>query len=217
MLWDLDAQAAATYILGGSAPAGDAARAVLERELSPARAIRETEVERLSLLPGDASIRSLDLLFGQMDRRKRIRKIVDEVAPDFDRIILDCPPGLGATTEQLIRAASLIVVPLVPSALSMRGFAEFRQHLDIHHKGGPPLLPVFNMVDRRRLGHRSLLESWPDVPVIPASSQIEAMAERRQPLAMFAPRAPALQAFRALWSTIEQRLAKAPQANATSV
>jgi chromosome partitioning protein len=39
-------------------------------------------------------------------------------------VLLDCPPGLTETSEQVMRAADLIVVPVMPSPLSMRALAE---------------------------------------------------------------------------------------------
>ena len=52
----------------------------------------------------------------------------------YDRMILDCPPGLTETSEQVMRAADLIVVPVIPSPLSARALeevtaAEFAQRI----------------------------------------------------------------------------------------
>ncbi len=207
LLWDLDAQGAATFTLAGDRAGAVPARDLLERETPPARLIVATATPRLDLLPADASLRSLDALFASLDRKKRLRRIAAGLDRDYERVILDCPPGLGETSEQVIRGAALIVLPLVPSTLSARAMAEVRAHLDRRHKGGPPLLPVFTMVDRRRAAHRAALAAEPDRPVIPMASAVEEMADRHAAIGAYAPRSPAAAAIAALWTRIERELA----------
>jgi cellulose biosynthesis protein BcsQ len=208
LLWDLDGQAAATFILGEGHEGGDEARAVIEKDIAGEQLIVATQVPQLDLLPADASLHTLDNLFSEIDRKKRVLRLTEQYQRHYDHIILDCPPGLGSTSEQIIRGADLIVVPMIPSALSRRAYAEVRDHLNRHHKGGPPIMPVYNMVDRRRLTHQAALAEEPGYPAIPMASVVEAMAERRAPLGAYAPRSPAALAVTQLWVAIEKRLAK---------
>jgi chromosome partitioning protein len=209
LLWDLDAQAAATFILARNAPARDDARAVIEREVAPEALIVCTGIPNLDLLPADASLRTLDVLFDGIGAKKRLQKIGEALANSYERVVIDCPPGLGITAEQVIRSASLILLPLIPSALSIRAAEELRRHLDQRRKGAPPVLPIFNMVDRRRAAHRQALDAAPDQPAIPMASVVEQMAERHAPVGAYAPRAPVTQALAQLWQTVERRLARA--------
>jgi hypothetical protein len=70
------------------------------------------------------------------------------------------------------------------------------------------VLPVYNMVDRRRTMASAALAAEPAWPVVPMASAVEAMAVRRQPLGCFAPRSPAADALSRLWTGIERRLAR---------
>lgn len=208
LLWDLDPQGGATYLLGGAEGARDQAQAIFTRDVAPERLIRETAFDRLALLPADTSLRTLDRTFHELDKKKRLARLLADLVQDFDRVLLDCPPGLTETSEQVMRAADLIVVPVVPSPLSTRAFDEVAAHLA--KKGGKvPLLPVHAMVDRRRRLHADALARHPDWPIIPMASTIEAMAEHRLPVAAFAPRSAGAQAFAQLWTAIEHRLAAA--------
>jgi cellulose biosynthesis protein BcsQ len=208
LLWDLDAQAAASFILAPKRRSGDEARAVIERDLAPAKLIVKTGIEGLDLLPADASLRTLDLLFAELDSKKRLLRIAETLGKSYDRIVIDCPPGLGVTSDQVIRSASLILLPLIPSALSTRAAHELEAHLGARKKGVPPVLPVFNMVDRRRLAHRAALEAAPTQHAIPMASAIEQMADRHAPLGTYAPRSPAAKAIGDLWVDVERRLAE---------
>ncbi len=200
LLWDLDPQAASTWLLGGKGGTHQA-QAIFSKDVAIARQASATGYDRLDLVGADASLRGLDQLFHDIDKRKRLHKLLAGLN-DYDRIVLDCPPGLTQTSDQVMRAADLIVVPVVPSPLAERAYAEV-----LHHLGGRvPVLAVHVMVDRRRALHAAALARNSDWPVIPMASVIEAMAARRAPLATFAPRSPAALAFATLWRTIERRL-----------
>ena len=201
LLWDLDPQAASSYLLSGTR-AKEQAQSVFSKDLEPEKLIRRTAIERLDLLPADASLRGLDLLFHELDKKKRLAKLLGELK-GYDRVILDCPPGLTETADQVMRAADLIVVPVIPSPLSQRAYAEVVRHLG----GRAPLMPVHVMVDRRRALHAEALATNPGWPVVPMASAIEGMAAKREPVGVSAPRSPAAQAFADLWRAIEHRIA----------
>jgi chromosome partitioning protein len=210
LLWDLDGQAASTWILGHDGH-GREAGAAIRREVEARRLVRPTAVQRLDLLPADASLRDLDIAFHTIDKKNRLAKLVEDFARDYERIVIDCPPGLTDTSDQIMRAADLVVVPVIPSALSRRALDTIAAH--VQRKKGPKvvLAPVFSMVDRRRALHREALEQHPDWPVIPMASMFEAMTERRMPLGMFAPRgSPGVEAVVALWRRIESALSALP-------
>jgi cellulose biosynthesis protein BcsQ len=198
LLWDLDPQAAATWLLGD--PGGEQARAIFTRDA--AARPRPTTWPRLGIIGADASLHGLDRLFHAEGAKKRLQKLIDR-AGDHDRVILDCPPGLDAVADQAIRAADLLVVPVIPSPLSERALDAVIDRVG----GRTPMLPVFTMVDRRRRLHAEALARHPDWPVVPMSSTIEAMGTHRAPVGAFAPRSAPAQVFAALWRLVEQRLA----------
>ncbi|WP_294393904.1 ParA family protein [uncultured Sphingomonas sp.] len=209
LLWDLDAQASASFILAPDRKAADPARAVLERDVAPERLIVPTNVARLDLLPADTSLRALDHLFGGMEQKKRLRRLTTALQQRYDRILIDCPPGIGPTTEQIIRGVSLIVVPVIPSTLALRTARELTAHLH-GRKTMPAVMPVFNLADRRRAGHRAALAEAPEQPVIPMTSLLDQIADRHAPLGAYAPRSPAAAAIADLWRRIEATLARLP-------
>ena len=208
LLWDLDAQAASTFLIRLGKRPKRLADAVYEEEVKAGKLIRSTGIDRLDLLVADRSLRGLDGLFRSIGKKKRLAKIISTVSSEYDRIIIDCPPGLTETSDQIIRAADIVIVPVIPSPLSRRAFNEVARHIEQHHKGRTAILPVHMMVDRRRNLHGAALDENPDWPAIPYASVVEQMADRREPLGEFAPRSPAAQAFERLWRGIEKRIAK---------
>jgi cellulose biosynthesis protein BcsQ len=201
VLWDLDPQAASSWMLGDDG-GGDRARAVFAKDVDLVRRLRPTCWDRLHLMPADASLRGLDQLFHDLDKKKRLSRMVAALG-DHDIVVLDCPPGLTETADQVIRAADLIVIPVVPSALSDRSLRAMADHVG----GSARLMPVHSMVDRRRRLHQVAVEANPGWPQIPMASAIEAAAGARSVVGATAPRGAAATAFDTLWQAIERRLA----------
>src|SRR4029453_4255384 len=150
-------RAAATYILGREPPGGGRAERSIIRDSDPSKLIVPTAIDRLDLLPADASLRDLEHAFHDLGKRKRLAKAAAPPPPGYDRIIIDCPPGMTDTADQILRATDLVVVPVIPAPLSRRALDEIKHH--VAQKKGPKvvLAPVFSMVDRRRALHRGAL------------------------------------------------------------
>jgi cellulose biosynthesis protein BcsQ len=208
LLWDLDPQGAATYLLGAATQRGKEAQAVFARDLDPRKLIRPSPFDRLDLLPADASLRGLDRFFFGLGKKKRLMKLIEEAGQDYDRVVLDAPPGLTEVSEQVLRAADLVIVPLIPSPLSRRALDEVGAFLARNAPKRPPILPVFNMVDRRRKMHREAIEAEPDWPAVPMASALESMTARPGAFAAPSPSSPAGEAIARLWRGIEKRLAR---------
>lgn len=212
LLWDIDAQGAAGYLLGAGRQREEA-RKIFSNDADPLDLVRATPYPQLSLLAADTSLRRLDVQLVEEDARKRIRKLIRSLERRFERIILDCPPGLTEISEQIFRAVELVVIPVTPSALGMRVFEEAVAHIRDKHRNGPPVLPLLSMVDLRRKLHRDMVQAHPEWPVIPYSSVVERMSTDRAPLAAFAPRHPAAKAFAEIWADVEGRLAASESAS----
>lgn len=206
LLWDLDPQAAASWLLGAADPGRDDAQSIFTRAVEADSLVRATQIPNLSVLPADRSLRALDRLFHELDKRKRLAKLTERLGRSWDRIILDCPPGLTDTADQAVRAATLIIVPVIPSPLARRAFHDVAHHLREAHGRVAPMLPVFNMVDRRRKLHLAALAEHPDWPVVPSASLFETMTANPPLSGAFPSESAAAQAIAALWRGIERRL-----------
>jgi chromosome partitioning protein len=208
LLWDLDPQAAATWLLSADRTGRDAAQAIFSKDVDVRSLIRPSTVPGIDLIAADTSLRGLDRLLFDLGKKKRLARLIESLGKEYDRIILDCPPGLTETSEQVLRAADLVIVPVIPAPLSQRALGEVARYLVQRGGRHAPILPVFSMVDRRRALHRAALEEQPNWPVMPMASAVEQMTVRHKPLGEFAPNSPAAREFAALWTGMERRLAK---------
>lgn len=206
LLWDLDPQAASTWLLTEGNGSGQEAQAVFSRSVDARSLCRPSRFEGIDVLGADTSLRGLDRMLFDIGKKKRLARLIDGLSSDYDRIILDCPPGLTETAEQVLQASDLVIVPVIPSPLSQRALGEVARFMV--QKGGrhPPILPVFSMVDRRRSLHSRAMQEQPDWPVIAMASAIEQMTVKRAPLGDFAPSSLAAVSYANLWTAIERRL-----------
>ncbi len=206
LLWDLDSQGAATYLLKLAPKAGVKARAAVAGDRNIADPILSSEFPNLDVLPADRSLRRVEGDLAQSDKLKQLKKHLKSLSESYDRVIIDCPPGLSELADRLFRAVDLIVTPLLPSPLSERAEEQLRAELLKHHGGRPPVLAVWSMVDARRKLHRETVARHPERLRIPYSAAIEAMAVRQAPVAVVQPGSQPARAFAALWAQVEQAL-----------
>ncbi|MBA2467279.1 MAG: ParA family protein [Sphingomonas sp.] len=207
LLWDLDAQGAASYILGLEALT-KSARSSITRGGDVKGLIKPSNFNGIDILPADESLRTLDYALHDLGKRKRLAKIAKELERDYDRIIIDCPPGLTDISDQILRASDIAVVPVIPSPLAQRSLDVIKDH--IARKKGPKvtLAPVFSMVDRRRAIHQAELDKHKGWPAIPMSSAYERMSDLRAPIGEILPRSSVpVEAVASLWRRIEKALA----------
>lgn len=158
LLWDLDAQAAATFLLRGKTKVKGGSRHLLQGKSDASRTVRATADPLLDLLPADTTYDSTDLdLNAAKHSDERVKKVLAELADDYDVAILDAPAGLSLLSTNVVRAADLVLVPIVPSPLSLRTLDQVVD-LAANTDGKAAVVAFLSMVDRRRALHRDVVE-----------------------------------------------------------
>jgi chromosome partitioning protein len=212
LLWDLDPQAAATFLFRISPRVKGGGKALITGKRPIDAAIKATDIANLDLLPADFTYRNLDLMLDA--GRKPTRRLGTVLLPlqhEFEVIFLDCPPGISLLSESVLNAADLLLVPLIPTTLSVRTLEQlsgFVAGLDRHR---PDILAFFSMADRRKRMHREIASELPaarrDIAatVIPSLSAIERMSAQRTPVTVSSPRGIAARCYGELWEEAKAR------------
>jgi chromosome partitioning protein len=210
LLWDLDPQGAASFVFRIKPKVKGGGKALIRGKRTLDEAIKGTDFDNLDLIPADFTYRTMDLLLD--DQKKPTRQIARLIEPfdgEYDVIFLDCPPSVSLVSENVLYAADILVVPLIPTTLSVRTLdqlTEFAAGLDGHR---PEIKAFFSMADRRKKLHRDIMTTGrPEVSrtAIPSLSLIEQMSVRRAPVTALAPRSRAAEAYRALWDELRPPL-----------
>ena len=211
LLWDLDAQGSASYLLRAEHRLTAGASGLTDDDVGLAAEIRATSVEGLHVVPADLSLRYLDRHLDRTDRpRRRLGALLAPLADDYDLVIVDCPPGASLTVESVLRASDLLLVPVVPTTLAMLTLEQL-DGLVAGRRRRPVLLGHVSMLDRRKrlqIDTAAELHARDDVlaTVIPNTTAVERMGPERAPVRAFAPRSPATEAYTQLWQELEPRL-----------
>jgi chromosome partitioning protein len=222
LLWDLDTQGAAGYLLGAPSGRRRATKTLLRGETSLADLVVPTPVPNLDLVPADRSSRNSDAeLAGSRKPERRLGRLLRPLAESYDTVFLDCPPTMSMLAEAVVGATDLVLVPLVPSPLSVRGLDRVARFVE-QRADGVAVRGFFTMVDGRRRLHQEITArlpgTWPGVlsTRIPMASAVERMGTERAPLATFAPASPAAMAYEVLWWEVQVELRQAAHRNGSS-
>ncbi|HWE33953.1 MAG TPA: AAA family ATPase [Solirubrobacteraceae bacterium] len=210
LLWDLDPQAASTYLFRVKPKVRGGARKLVKLKSEVAELIKGTDYERLDLLPADFSYRHMDLALDNFKKpTRRLSKVLEPLADEYDYVFLDCPPSISLVSESVFEAADALLVPVIPATLSARTFAQ----LDGIVEGGPQVLAFFSMVEVRKSLHRQVMSrvraqhSFQMLgAAVPFSDEIERMGEERGAVVVFAPGSRGAMAYEALWWDVRRRL-----------
>ena len=131
LIWDLDPQGSATYLFRIKPKVKGGGKALVAGRRTLDEAIKETDFERLDLMPADFSYRNLDLDLDSTKRpTDRLRRLVAPLDDEYELVILDCPPSVSLVSENVVRASDVLLVPLIPAVLSLRTFDQLTDFVD---------------------------------------------------------------------------------------
>lgn len=217
LVWDLDPQAATTYYLGHSAGVKSGAKKLIFGDAELSDIVTETRYANLDLIPADFRNRKLDLF---LDRRNKnphraLDKLLAPLAADYDCVILDCPPGITLLSESVFYASDVLLVPIIPTTLSVRAFDLLTKYVQEEQRKDRirdvSIAAFFSMVDRRKQLHNSFVEVLPEERsgvlrcVIPSATEIERMGVNRAPIHAYAPSSRAAISYEDLWHEVKRQ------------
>lgn len=211
LLWDLDAQASASFYCKGKARVKGGTKKLINRKTAVSKVIRETPYENLWLIPADGSTRKIELFIdAEKNSLRALQKIIKDVKSEFDLIIIDSHPGLSILSESIFFAADNLLVPTIPSTLSIRTLEQIDQHYAENELSKSQIMPFFTMVDLRKNMHKEILDSYARDPrflkvFIPNASVVEQMGFRQMPLHSFNRSSKASKNYLELWEEFCRR------------
>jgi chromosome partitioning protein len=222
---DLDPQGNATSGLGvdRSRLGGSVYEALID-----GRDLRDVIVdiaEGLDLAPSTIALAGAEIELATADtRERRVRRLIEPVAPDYDLVLVDSPPSLGLLTVNALTAAGSVLIPLQCEYYALEGLTQLLATIDLVRDHLNPRLAldgvVLTMADartnlsgqvaaevRRHLGE-TVYET-----VIPRSVRLSEAPSHGLPITRYAPESRGAAAYRAFTTEfIERRRRHAPLA-----
>ena len=218
LICDLDPQASTTFYFRVKPKLKPKARGLVGKHKPIDHSIKGTDFENLDLLPADFTHRNLDITYNGRRRRKhRLGMTLKPLRKEYDLIILDSPPTINILAENIFNAADHLLVPLIPSTLSIRTHSQLLSFLKENKYQSDRVHSFFTFVDGRKKMHRELAtwarDNFNGVlhSAIPYLSHVEQMGIYRQPVPAFAPASLASVAYQDLWNEIYKVLLNEPK------
>ena len=212
LIWDLDPQGGTSYYLCVKPKIKGGSRELLQGKAKTLAQLRMTGYPNLDLLPADISYRNFDAQLAKHSRPTQgLERMVAPLAEQYDHLFVDCPPGLSLVTENVFRMTDVLLVPLIPTPLSLRAYNRLVQFLVKRRTKKLRVLPFFNMINLEKPIHRVVTKNVNENhPIflktsIPESTLIEAMGVKRSPMFTYARTSKEADCFRALWKEVSER------------
>ena len=210
LLCDLDPQASASYYFRVKAKVKAGKKMLLKGGKSIHKSVKATDFVRLDLLPSDFSFRNLDISLDHKRKSKStLRVTLNAFKKEYDLIFLDCPPNITLVSENVFKAADIIMVPVIPTTLSLRSFHTLSGFFKRKKLSSQKLHAFYSMVEYRKNMHRKIMDEMSQAStgvlktIIPYSAIVEKMGIYRKPVFVFSPNSPAARAYEELWSELK--------------
>jgi cellulose biosynthesis protein BcsQ len=207
VLWDLDPQGAAGWIL--HADGKTAASPTSDHESC---GVVPTPYANLGVIPAAQANGSASEVAAAGNAAIRLLQMRRALAEHCDTLFMDCPPGISLLSSSVLRGADALIVPLVPTPLAVRMLDELVEFVAREGWTDLTLLPMFSMVDWRKVLHyetaRAMRMRFPQMlPMgIPYSSDVERVTLRRAPLNAFAPKSDVGLLYASLSAEVQRRV-----------
>ena len=212
LLIDLDPQGSASFYFRIRPSKKFNTKKLFKKDQSIDKHIKGTDFEWLDLLPAHISYRNMDIVLDDLKRpQKRLKEFLKPFKNEYDLIILDCPPNVTLLSENVFFAADHIIVPTIPSTLSIVSLNKLLKFFEDNSFAKKKLYPFFSMVEKRKTMHKQILKDNETSEKktnflethIPYNADIEKMGLYRQPVASFSSNSTALKAYNSLWDEIK--------------
>jgi cellulose biosynthesis protein BcsQ len=209
---DLDPQGSATYYFQQTPKLKGGFKKMLVSDVDLGQNIHATGVEKLDLIPADFSNRNLDVLIDETKQsKKKFKLLLQQLEGLYDYVFIDCPPGIGALSEAIFSAADYVILPTIPTTLSMRTYEMVLSFFEENNLDAGKVKGYFSMVDiRKNLHNDTIAQHFKNKHFIknyiPYLSTIEKMGLNQSPVAVFAPSSYAAQCFREVWRELKKNL-----------
>ena len=160
LLIDFDPQASLTDSLGFKKPDDlfPTVSDMMEKAINETPAAQGEGIlhhaEGVDLLPANIELSGMEVtLVNTISRETVLRSYISDIRPEYDYILIDCPPTLGMLTINAMTAADSLIIPCQSQYLSAKGMEQLLKSVNRVKRQLNPNLKIdgilLTMVDNR--------------------------------------------------------------------
>lgn len=210
LLWDLDPQGSTSFYYNVQPKVKSGTQKLFNEQLDLNDLIMATGYDNIEIIPADLTARNLEIILEELrSSRRRFKTILNTLAKEYDFVFIDCPPGFSVLSENIFTAADIILMPTIPTTLSVRTYEMVKDYFKEKSLDLEKLMCCFTMVDIRKNMHTDTMEELIRdnkffSNYIPYLADVEKMGVYQAPIAVFAPSSYAAKCYSDLWEEIKE-------------
>ena len=190
---------------------------ILIGKLSCAEVVTSTRYSRLSIIPANVNLSGIEVDIMQMlEREFMLKKALQQIANNYDYILIDCPPNLGILTLNAFCAAKEILIVLQTEYYALEGLTQLMKVINLVQKSLNPELILngilLGMYDQRTILAHQVVKDVKEhfrnkvySTIIPRNVKLSEAPSFGQFIGEYAPESPGAQAYEQLSKEISKR------------
>ncbi len=211
LIVDIDPQANATSSLGlDKRTVSPTIYDLLVRDIPLTKIIRRTRWPRLDIAPAAPTLAGATVELVSMPQREhRLRQALAATPPQYDYVLIDCPPSLGLLTVNGLTATDGVIIPVQCEYLALEGLSQLARAIELVRRALNPNLRlrglVMTMYDGRTTLAKQVVEEvrrhFPGRvfdTVVPRNVRLSEAPSYGEPIISYAPRSAGSLAYIAL-------------------
>jgi chromosome partitioning protein len=210
LLWDIDPQGATSFYYKAKPKVNQGIKKLISKDADLDAAIMATSYDYLDIIPADNSAKSFDIMVDEMKGNKnRLKNVLKQFEGEYEFVFIDCPPGFSALSENIFNAADIVLMPVIPTTLSVRTYHMVKDYFKEKELDAAKLMCFFTMTDLRKNMHNEIMEQLNKdkrffANYIPYLSDVEKMGVHKMPIEEFAKSSYAAKCYKELWTEITE-------------
>ena len=94
--------------------------------------IIETQVPGLNLIPSNSDLAATEVeLVSEFGREGRLKKLLSQLDPSFEFVIIDCPPSFGLLTINALTASNSVIIPIQCEYYALEGLGQLVKTINL--------------------------------------------------------------------------------------
>jgi chromosome partitioning protein len=123
-------------------------------DYNPREVIYETETQGHHIIPSNQELAGAAIELSDFEHREyRLYKVLRQIKPDYDYILIDSPPSLGLLTINGLVASDEVIIPVQAEYFALEGLGQLLKTIELVRENLQPKLQVggaiLTMFDRR--------------------------------------------------------------------
>ncbi len=206
LVWDLDPQGASTFYLEKKVKDKNFIEKANSKGLN--KFIKKTNLKNIDIIPADLSLRNIEK---HLEDDETFKELLSTIR-GYKYVFIDSPPTLSTISQNIFKASNVIVIPTIPTILSVRTYNQIVKYFKNYTKNRK-IFTFLSMVDKRKRMHLEISEKILKLPKkqilktpIYNSIVVERMGEELAPVELFAPHSDSAKSYIELWREIRGKI-----------